>query len=48
MLTKEQVFVCEITWGCVPVDTEFVLNSNLFKENWGLFKIGNFNHLYNK
>lgn len=30
-LTREEKNICWLTWGCIPVDTEFVHNSNLFK-----------------
>lgn len=29
-LAKKEEFVCQMIWGCVPIDIVFVRNSNLF------------------
>ncbi len=39
-LNKVEVFVAEMTWGGVPVDTNFVRESSLFKEKMKEFKSG--------
>lgn len=30
-LTKFEKFICEMTWGCIPVDIDFIRNSKLFQ-----------------
>lgn len=32
-LNKTEIFVCEMIWGCVPIDVVFVRNSKLFQRN---------------
>ena len=36
-LNKKEIFICEITWGCVPIDINFVRNSKLFQEKMNQF-----------
>lgn len=38
-LDKKEKFICEMIWGGVPEDLNFVRNSNLFKE--GIIKFDN-------
>lgn len=45
-LNKEEKFVCEITWGGVPLDTAFVRESKLFQANFKEFKSGKWSELY--
>ena len=36
-LNKKEVFICEIAWGCVPVDVNWIRNSKLFLETMARF-----------
>lgn len=36
-LNKKEIFIAEITWGCIPVDISFVRNSKLFQEKMSKF-----------
>jgi len=36
-LNKKEKFICEITWGCIPVDAAFVRSSKLFQEKMDKF-----------
>jgi hypothetical protein len=44
-LNKKEKFICEITWGCVPIDVAFVRNSKLFQEKMN--KFDQYKHLMN-
>jgi hypothetical protein len=33
-LTKDEKFICELLWGCIPTDVAFVRNSKLFQEKF--------------
>lgn len=33
-LNKKEIFICEITWGNVPIDVTWVRNSKLFQANF--------------
>ncbi len=46
-LTKEEKFVCEMTWGGVPVDTDYVRESKLFNEYMKKFKNGDYKEIFN-
>lgn len=45
-LDKKEKFVCEMIFGGVPVDTNFVRNSNLFKEGIKKFDNGDWKQLW--
>jgi hypothetical protein len=45
-LNKIEKFVCEITWGCIPMDMKFVRNSLLFKANMVKYENGEYNELF--
>jgi len=45
-LNKKQKFVCEMIWGGVPVDTDWVLSSNLFKKSYEEFENGKWEEIY--
>lgn len=45
-LNKKEKFICEITWGCIPVDVAFVRNSKLFQEKMN--KFDQYKHLMDK
>lgn len=45
-LNRGERFVCEITWGGVPVDIAFVRESKLFQVNFEEFKSGKWSELY--
>ena len=45
-LTKKEIFICEITWGCVPIDIQFVRNSKLFHSELNNFE--KYKDLYNQ
>ncbi len=47
-LTKEEKFVCEMTWGGVPVDIDWVRNSKLFGEHMKKFKNGDYKKFENE
>lgn len=36
-LNKKEIFICEITWGNVPLDVNWVRNSKLFQEKMARF-----------
>lgn len=36
-LNKKEIFICEITWGNVPLDVTWVKNSKLFQANFNNF-----------
>lgn len=36
-LNKKEIFICEITWGCIPIDVNWVRNSKLFQDNFANF-----------
>jgi hypothetical protein len=41
-LNKAERFVCEITWGCIPIDIKFVRNSPLYKSMYMRYEQGEF------
>jgi len=43
-MNKQEKFVCELTFGGIPVDIQWVKNSKLFQENMQKFKEGQFNN----
>lgn len=45
-LTKIEKFVCEITWGNIPDDINWIRNSNLFKAKMQEFESGKYKELY--
>lgn len=47
-LSKIEIFVCEMIWGCVPTDVDFVRNSNFFKEGLKRFENKEFDKYLDK
>ena len=45
-LNKKEKFVCEMIWGSIPTDLNFVRNSNLFKEGMKKFESGIWNDFW--
>lgn len=45
-LSKKEKFICEITWGNIPDDINWIRNSRLFKEKTDEFEAGMYNELY--
>ena len=37
-LNKKEIFICEITWGNVPLDVTFVRGSKLFQAKMNEFE----------
>ena len=46
-LTKEQIFVCEMIWGCVPLDIDWVIQSKPFIEGMKKIKNGEWDEIKN-
>lgn len=42
-LNKNEQFVCEILWGGVPLDVQWVRNSKMFIEGMRKFEQGEYN-----
>ena len=45
-LSKIEKFVCEITWGNIPQDTNWIRNSKLFIGKMKEFEEGKFKELF--
>lgn len=45
-LNKIEKFVCELTWGNIPDDINWIRNSNLFKVKMQEFEAGKYKELY--
>lgn len=45
-LTKEEKFVCELTWGGIPAESDFAVQTFLFKEKMQEFKNEKFQELW--
>ncbi len=45
-LNKKERFICEMIWGGVPTDVNFVRNSNMFKEGIKKFESGIWNDFW--
>ena len=45
-LDKKEKFVCEMIWGGVHEDVDYVRNSNLFKEGLKKFDNGDYNNFW--
>lgn len=41
MLSTEEKFVCEIIWGCIPVDELWIRTTQIFKDAIERFKTDN-------
>jgi hypothetical protein len=46
VLSKKERFLCEIIWGGIPSDVDFVLNSTLFKQSLASFNNGKWLDIY--
>lgn len=44
--TKEEKFVCEITWGGRPIDSVWAKETGIFKANMNKFLNGDYKDLY--
>ncbi len=44
--SKKEKFVCELTWGSIPLDKEWARQTILFQNKMKEFEAGNFKYLW--